>query len=232
MRSSAYQFFQLIRRVTNPLAPSKVANLYHELRRLSRLWRWVKKLRWAGYAQRVGQPITPNPGQLGNYCPACPQIGINVAANWLSDPNRWVYRRIITADGNFKADHVRQNSSADDVWLSDGLGMTTRKSDYSSFLETPWDRATVSLNKSHFFPLAQLIRHRKHHVKLISKLLRMLCSSPKHATLQELWHVHVLGMAASLRTALSICFAENSKRTWTGPCWKQFGLLMWIQGRA
>jgi hypothetical protein len=150
MRSSAYQFFQLMRRITNPLAPSKVVNLYHELRRLSRLWRWVKKLRWAGYAQRVGQPIIPKPGELGNFCPACPQIGINVAADWLNDPNRWVYRRIITADGNFKADHVRQISPADDIWLSDGLGMTTRKSEYNSFLETAWDQATVSLQKSKF----------------------------------------------------------------------------------
>lgn len=44
MRSSAYQFFQLLRRVTNALTPSKVVNLYHELRRISRLWRWVKKI--------------------------------------------------------------------------------------------------------------------------------------------------------------------------------------------
>ena len=73
MRSSAYQFFEMLRRVTNSLNPSKVVNLYHELRRLSRLWRWVKKLRWAGYRQRVGQPITPKPGELGNYCLACPQ---------------------------------------------------------------------------------------------------------------------------------------------------------------
>lgn len=153
MRSSAYQFFQLMRRVTNPLAPSKVVNLYHELRRLSRLWRWVKKLKWAGYGQRVGQPITPKPGELGNFCPACPQIGINVGPNWLSDPNRWVYRRVVTADGNFKADHVRQMSPAGDVWLSDGLGMTTRQSEYKSFLETAQDRATVSLNKSHFLTI-------------------------------------------------------------------------------
>jgi len=72
MRSSAYPFFQLLRQVTNSLSPSKVVNLYHELRRLSRLWRWVKKLRWAGYGQRVGQPIDPKPGKLGNFCPACP----------------------------------------------------------------------------------------------------------------------------------------------------------------
>jgi hypothetical protein len=149
MRSSAYQFFQLLRRVTNTLRPSKVVNLYHELRRLSRLWRWVKKLRWAGYAQRVGQPITPKPGELGNFCPACPQVGINLPDNWKDDTNRWVFRRVVTADGNFKADHVRQTSAADDVWLSDGLGMTTRNSDYNTFLQTAWERTTVSVNKSH-----------------------------------------------------------------------------------
>jgi hypothetical protein len=55
-----------------------------------------------------------------------------------------VYRQVITADGNFKADHVRQKSPADDIWLLDGLGMTTRNSEYKTFLESAWDRATVS----------------------------------------------------------------------------------------
>ena len=145
MRSSAYEFFQLLRRITNSLSPSKVVNLYHELRRLSRLWRWVKKLRWAGYAQRVRQPITPKPGELGIFCPACPQVGINIPVNWKADQNRWVYRRVVTADGNFKADHIRQKAAADDVWLSDGLGMTTRNFDYNTFLESAWDRSTVSV---------------------------------------------------------------------------------------
>ena len=148
MRSSAYEFYQLLRRVTNSLSPSKVANLYHELRRLSRLWRWVKKLRWAGYAQRVGQPITPKSGELGIFCPACPQVGINLPDDWKLDPNRWVFRRVVTADGNFKADHVRQKHPADDIWLSDGLGMTTKNSEYKRFLETAWDRSTVSVIKA------------------------------------------------------------------------------------
>jgi hypothetical protein len=144
MRSSAYQFFQLLRRITNSLSPSKVVNLYHELRRLSRLWRWLKKLKWAGYAQRVGQPMTPKPGELGNYCPACPQVGINLPENWKEDSNRWVYRRVATVDGNFTADHVRQKSATDDVWLSDGLGMTTKNSEYKAFLKTAAERNTVS----------------------------------------------------------------------------------------
>ena len=97
-----------------------MVNLYHELRRLSRLWRWVKKLRWAGYGQRV-EPLSPQPGELGNFCPACPQVGINLPEDWKDDLNRWVYRRVITANGNFKTDHVRQRSLADDLWLLDGL---------------------------------------------------------------------------------------------------------------
>jgi len=87
MRSSAYQFLEMLRQVTNSLNPSKVVNLYHELPRLSRLWRWVKKLRWARYRQRVGQLITPKPGELGNNCLACPQVGFNVAENWKANPN-------------------------------------------------------------------------------------------------------------------------------------------------
>ena len=144
LRSSAYQFFQLLRRFTLPMAPLKVANLYHELRRLSRLWRWVKKLRWAGFGLKRGQPINPQPGELGNFCPACPQPGVNIANNWREDPNGWAFRRVLTADGNFKADHVRQKKKANDVWLADGSGMTARRSEYNNFLASAQERTTVS----------------------------------------------------------------------------------------
>ena len=56
---------------------------------------------------------------LGNFCPACPQIGINVPEGWADDPDQWVFRRVFTADGNFKADHIRQKITADDLWLYD-----------------------------------------------------------------------------------------------------------------
>jgi hypothetical protein len=143
LRTSAYQFFQVLRRFTMPMAPSKVVNLYHELRRLSRLWHWVKKLRWAGYGQQPGQPIDPQPGELGYLCPACPQDGINLPENWTEDPNPWVFRRVFTGDGNFTADHVRQKAPANDIWLYDGLGMTARRVEYEEFLVSAWDRATV-----------------------------------------------------------------------------------------
>ncbi|KAF9489117.1 hypothetical protein BDN71DRAFT_1593641 [Pleurotus eryngii] len=44
-KTSAYQYYQLLRRKTEPLAPQVVVERYAELRRLSRCWRWLKKLK-------------------------------------------------------------------------------------------------------------------------------------------------------------------------------------------
>jgi hypothetical protein len=54
----------------------------------------------------------PNWGELGNFCPACPQVGFNLPDDWKD--NLKVFHQVFTADGNLKADHVRQKSAADD----------------------------------------------------------------------------------------------------------------------
>jgi hypothetical protein len=85
---SAYQYYHKLCRLTNPAAPSNVPSFYRELLRLSRLWRWMKKLKWAGYGHKTRDPNSPNSGELANFCPACPQPGINLPLNWKDDPNR------------------------------------------------------------------------------------------------------------------------------------------------
>jgi hypothetical protein len=39
------------------------------------------------------------------------------------------------ADGNFKADHVRQKNPGNDIWLSEGGGMMARRDIYEEFLK-------------------------------------------------------------------------------------------------
>lgn len=62
--------------------------------------------------------------------------------------NRWVFRRFLVADGNFKADHIRQKSNVDDVWLSEGGGMTPKRDEYESFLRTAIERRTAGIFSS------------------------------------------------------------------------------------
>jgi glycine cleavage system aminomethyltransferase T len=56
--------------------------------------------------------------------------------------HRWVYKVLLDADGNFKADHVRQKSN-DDIWLMNGAGMFPNKEEYFTFLAQAIERNTV-----------------------------------------------------------------------------------------
>lgn len=147
---SAYQYFQKLRRQSCPTAPATTGNFYQELLRMSRLWRWLKKKKWAGHGHRNQSFHETLPGELANFCPACPQPGINLPPNWMDDiGNKWVYRRFFVADGNFKADHVRQKGSSD-FWLSEGSGMFTTRKAYDSFLSVAVERLTVSGGSTYY----------------------------------------------------------------------------------
>lgn len=59
--------------------------------------------------------------------------------------HRWVYQRFFVADGNFKADHVRQKHPESDVWLSEGGGMMGKRHEYDEFLRSAIERRTVGV---------------------------------------------------------------------------------------
>jgi len=90
LKASAYSFYHLLRRLTMPMAPAEVANLYNEFRRMTRLWRWMKKLKWAGYGHNGKSTTAIKAGELAIFCPACPLPGINLPADWKDDVNRYV----------------------------------------------------------------------------------------------------------------------------------------------
>jgi hypothetical protein len=92
-KASAYQYFQKLKRHTSAMFPDTVPNLYHELRRMSRIWRWLKKLKWAGFAHRTDDTTEAAPGELAIFCLACPQPDVNLPDTWDTDPNRYVRAR-------------------------------------------------------------------------------------------------------------------------------------------
>jgi hypothetical protein len=74
-KTSAYQYYQMIRRKTNPAAPMTVPNRYVELRHLSRQWRILQKLKVNGFGHTAEQPSV---GDLALFCPSCPQPNVNL----------------------------------------------------------------------------------------------------------------------------------------------------------
>ena len=89
LKASAFQFYHLLQRLTNPLEPSKVADLYREFRRLTRIWRWMKRLKWASYGNDPKTADKVSPGELSVFCLACPQPGVNLPEDWLDDILRY-----------------------------------------------------------------------------------------------------------------------------------------------
>lgn len=78
-KTSAYQFHNVLRRRTNPESPNKVPDRYASLRRLSRQWRILKKLKVHGFGNDQG---TPGTSDMSLFCPTCPQEGINLPDDW------------------------------------------------------------------------------------------------------------------------------------------------------
>jgi len=78
-KTSAYQYFQRLRRLTNPAFPNSAPNRYAELRRVSRQWRNLKLRKWFGFGHRTE---TPSRGQMALFCAACPQTAVNLPSDW------------------------------------------------------------------------------------------------------------------------------------------------------
>ncbi|KAH9474718.1 hypothetical protein JR316_0013183 [Psilocybe cubensis] len=133
-KSSSYQYHQKLRRKTSFAFTDYVPNRYAELCRVSRQWRNIKTRKWFGHID----DSKPERGSLALFCPTCPQPGINLPENWREEAtkNPYLFTRSVTADGNFKADHLQQRNSADDVWLTDGESFMTNNQRYKRHLDT------------------------------------------------------------------------------------------------
>lgn len=163
-KMTAYEYFQSIRRVTNPTFPYLVPNRYIELRRLSRAWRNLRLHQQHGFSFHEDHD---SPGSMAFFCAACPQPGINLKADWKNDEDQDVYGRYDGTDGNFKSHHQLQKYPQRDVRLWDGqMFMANRravemheveaqkiakkvKKVCNELLDPRWSAAAVTWNSDH-----------------------------------------------------------------------------------
>jgi CxC2 like cysteine cluster associated with KDZ transposases len=80
-KTTAYQYYQKLRRLTNPALPQSVPNRYIEFRRATRQWRNLKLRKWFGFGHRE---LLPTKGSMALFCAACPQPGVNLPADYMT----------------------------------------------------------------------------------------------------------------------------------------------------
>ncbi|KAG1901134.1 uncharacterized protein F5891DRAFT_979687 [Suillus fuscotomentosus] len=141
--TSAMNYYNKLRRRTSSIFPHLVPDRYRELMRVARQWWQLKLLRWNGFAHSTTHP---KPGELGLFCPTCPQPGINVMlpTEYNERKPRWLYGHSLVMDGNFKAEHLHLTNPDDEVWLMDGLGFMVGRKRYKAHLAV----ATDSMQRS------------------------------------------------------------------------------------
>ncbi|KAI6046853.1 hypothetical protein EDC04DRAFT_2887343 [Pisolithus marmoratus] len=109
------------------------------------LWRDLKHRKWFGFGHDTEQD--PGDGGLALFCPACPQPGLNLPADWKVQYDRDTVTRQYVVDGNFTAQHMKMNKPELDVALSDGKGYMVSEVPYQSHLQQSLDskeRSTCS----------------------------------------------------------------------------------------
>ncbi|KAI1784369.1 hypothetical protein LXA43DRAFT_901749 [Ganoderma leucocontextum] len=131
-KTSAMNYWNKIRRITDDTFPHMVPDRYRDLLRVSRQWRNLKLRKWNGVG--FNDVSAPKPGSLAVACPACPRPGINLPEGWEKDPERWKYMVRIIMDGNFSAEHQRMKNPQDDVRLADGHSFMVTSQPYKAHL--------------------------------------------------------------------------------------------------
>jgi hypothetical protein len=80
-KSSRYQYHNKMRRLTSPKYPAAAPNRYAELGRVSRQWRNLKYRKWFWLLDNS----SAKRGTMALFCAACPQDGVNLPPDWISD---------------------------------------------------------------------------------------------------------------------------------------------------
>ncbi|KAG1718781.1 hypothetical protein EDB19DRAFT_1899080 [Suillus lakei] len=122
-KTSAMSFYQKLQHFTNNTFPNKIPDHYHELMRVSCIWRdLVNRIRF-GFGHQTDR--SPGPGDL---------------ALWL------VMQRYVV-DGNFTAQHMKMKTPEDNVSLADGKGYMVTKEPYQNHItESVEEREVSSVN--------------------------------------------------------------------------------------
>ncbi|KAF9005817.1 hypothetical protein BDZ89DRAFT_1145029 [Hymenopellis radicata] len=106
--------------------------------RVSRQWTFMQRARRSGVVLDPGGLAAARPGALIVECWACPRPGVNLPAGWdtVAQKFRYRYRRIVSADANFRMSNKLKPMAHPDPPLFGGLGVQMPQEQYEAWLRS------------------------------------------------------------------------------------------------
>ncbi|KAK7049165.1 CxC2 domain-containing protein [Favolaschia claudopus] len=147
-KGSVSEFYKSIARETDNTGTRTVRDRYDEFARMTREWRHLQMLKRAGRGHDPAGVASTKPGECALLCPACPQPGKNLPADWEKAPRekRFLYALFLALDANFRMRRKKVSNEADDPSLGDGWSFFVRTAPYYDYLARYWkekqDRST------------------------------------------------------------------------------------------
>ncbi|KAF7440215.1 hypothetical protein PC9H_000559 [Pleurotus ostreatus] len=132
---SAYDFYLSIERKTDNAGIKGLQLRYDQFLICVRQFRHLRMLKRAGLGMDPEPVSSTKDGGYAVDCPACPHPGINIPANWETEPEstRWRYGLILTIDANFRLKNKDRHLENDKA-LGDGWGHWVPEGPYKSHL--------------------------------------------------------------------------------------------------
>ncbi|KAK6985154.1 CxC2 domain-containing protein [Favolaschia claudopus] len=141
-KDSVSEFYNSIARETDNTGTRVVRDRYDEFARMTRQWRHLRMLKRAGRGHDAAGVKSTKPGECALLCPACPQPGKNLPADWQAAPKhkRFVYALFLALDANFRMRRKKVSSESDDPSLDDGWSFFVPVVPYYKYLADNWKK--------------------------------------------------------------------------------------------
>ncbi|KAJ7754133.1 hypothetical protein B0H14DRAFT_2405084 [Mycena olivaceomarginata] len=144
---TTYDFYSGLEKLTDNSGLRKMKDRYKGFMRTMREWRHLAMLKRGGRGNDGDRLVAETrPGELAVVCPACPQPGVNLPADWesASGEERFLYILYIAIDACFRLKRQLVSSELKDPGLGSGWSYFTEDGPFRTFLLSVTDQKEMS----------------------------------------------------------------------------------------
>ncbi|KAJ7223872.1 hypothetical protein B0H12DRAFT_1205345 [Mycena haematopus] len=146
-KCSALEFYQSLARQTDNLGMNRRKRSgqnqerYHGFLRMTREWRHIRMLKRAGRGHDPDGIANTKLGECALACPACPQPGKNLPANWKDAPDdkQFLYGLYLAMDANFRLKRKDVSTESKDPGLGKGWAFFCEVEAYMRHVKEHWN---------------------------------------------------------------------------------------------